>query len=63
MINPQIPLPPRHRPSGSMCCACFHKDRNCSNLAFESMRPMKTDADGVIVVRCDDFTVSQRRKA
>ena len=44
-----------HRPSGSMCAACEFKARFCGDLPFHEMRKMKTDSDGMIVVKCDDF--------
>jgi hypothetical protein len=45
-----------HRPSGAQCApACKFKARFCGDLPFHEMRKMKTDSDGVVVVKCDDF--------
>jgi hypothetical protein len=44
-----------HRPSGSMCIACLHNERDCSFLPFASMPLMKRDKDGMLVVQCTDF--------
>ena len=44
-----------HRPSDSMCAACKFKARFCGDLPFHEMRKMKTDSDGMVVVKCDDF--------
>ena len=45
----------RFRPSGMMCQACARSGDDCSRLDFASMRAMKTDRDGVTVVKCDKF--------
>jgi hypothetical protein len=44
-----------HRPSGSMCMACLHNERDCSTLPFASMPLMKRDRDGGLVVQCTHF--------
>lgn len=45
-----------YRPSGKMCARCVHIDnRDCSRLPFAKMRPMKTDKDGTVVVKCSEF--------
>jgi len=44
-----------YRPSGSMCAVCKFKARFCGDLPFHRMRKMKTDSDGVVVVKCNDF--------
>jgi len=52
-----------YQPKGGMCAACIHKDRNCSHLNFEYMRPIlkvfevqtKTGIEIVKIVKCDEF--------
>lgn len=44
-----------YRPSGSMCLVCSHQGIGCDKLDFSSMRKMKVDADGTIVVVCTKF--------
>lgn len=51
-----------HRPSGSMCQVCWKReltkelDWAChSHFDFTCMKPIKTDKDGVIVVKCEEF--------
>jgi len=44
-----------HRPSGSMCAACEFKASFCGDLHFHKMQKMKTDSDGTVVVKCDNF--------
>lgn len=43
-----------HQPKGSMCMACEHKHRNCSNLDFSKMRVMQ-QYQSVKIVICSDF--------
>lgn len=49
-----------HRPSGSMCQVC-RKGKGMASLGcplswqFEKMKQIKTDKDGVIVVKCEEF--------
>lgn len=46
-----------HRPKGSMCIVCKHfNKKDCHLLNFTSMRKIGQDKDGVIVVRCSEFT-------
>lgn len=46
-----------HRPKGSMCIVCSNFDKkDCSQLDFTKMKQIGKDDDGVIVVRCTDFT-------
>ena len=46
-----------HRPKGSMCIACNHfNKKDCHLLDFINMRQIGQDKDGVIVVRCTEFT-------
>lgn len=56
-----------HRPSGSMCQVCNNKGKglnlnwNCPNHdKFKTMKPIKTDKDGVIVVKCEGFEHEDR---
>lgn len=42
-----------HRPKGSMCAGCTRRDKDCSSLPFDMMRPIDKDADGTIVVKCE----------
>lgn len=42
------------QPKGSMCASCKHADRNCSHLAFNSMRPTKKYSDGTVAVICTE---------
>lgn len=47
-----------HRPSGSMCGVCKNlKSRFACpyTTEFKAMKPIKTDKDGVIVVKCEEF--------
>ncbi|MFV0574803.1 MAG: hypothetical protein ACK5NC_05225 [Vibrio sp.] len=47
-----------HRPSGSMCfhCRFAYLPQYCPNEEeFKTMTPIKTDKDGVIVVKCKEF--------
>lgn len=46
---------PAYRPSGLMCYVCARRDADCSKLDFASMRRIKTDRDGVTVVKCNQF--------
>lgn len=49
-------IPITHRPSGSMCSACISLYvKNCDGLPFSTMPVMKTDRDGVKVVKCSEF--------
>lgn len=50
--------PESYRPSGSMCHVCARRDADCSKLDFASMQRMKTDRDGVTVVKCNQFQKS-----
>ncbi len=53
----------QYQPKGSMCAVCAHKDRNCSDLLFEYMKPVigsfdvqtKTKLQKVSVVKCAEF--------
>ena len=47
-----------HRPSGLMCQVCARRDADCSKLDFAAMHRMKTDRDGVAVVKCNQFQKS-----
>lgn len=49
-----------HRPSGIMCHACTRKDQTCAELDFTRMQKIKTDKDGITVVRCTEFKREQR---
>lgn len=42
-------------PKGSMCMLCEHRHEDCSDLDFESMRPLVELSDGTVIVRCDSF--------
>lgn len=44
-----------YRPSGSMCLVCIYRGIGCDKLNFSSMRRMKTDHDGTVVVICTKF--------
>lgn len=51
-----------HRPSGSMCQVCWKRELSkeldwaCpSHSDFTHMSKIKTDKDGVIVVKCEEF--------
>ena len=44
-----------HRPSGTMCATCANAQKDCSALEFSTMRAIKKDADGTIVVRCGEY--------
>ena len=46
-------------PKGSICCACQHRHRDCSDLDFERM-PVLHVRDGIRFVRCTEFAGSQR---
>ncbi|MGR2663989.1 hypothetical protein ACUXVY_20580 [Chromobacterium haemolyticum] len=53
MLTPDL----THRPSGRMCASCLMVFvQNCSKLPFNTMTPIKRDPDGIIVVRCDNYT-------
>lgn len=45
-----------HRPSGSMCMCCERRGIGCDKHEFSTMRKMKEDKDGTIVVVCSSFT-------
>lgn len=45
----------KFRPSGSMCAGCVHRLRDCSALDFAQMKTIKSDRDGVRVVKCSDY--------
>ena len=42
----------KHIPKGGLCRTCKHKARDCSGLAFDQMRVIKTYSDGVKAVKC-----------
>ena len=45
-----------HRPKvRGFCNKCFNKNTYCSNLDFTKMTVIKTDKDGVKVVKCTEF--------
>lgn len=43
-------------PKGFMCIPCKHVSRNCSHLPFKSYRPIVRHKDGVIEVKCEEFS-------
>ena len=43
-----------HQPAGGMCRTCTHMLRNCSDLPFSTMQPIKRDGRDIIV-RCTDY--------
>lgn len=47
--------PVRYRPKGSMCWNCQYNVEDCSHLDFASMRPLRVDKDGTVVVRCTKY--------
>lgn len=51
-----------HQPKGGMCATCRHASRDCSGLDFMAMPTIsrKPSADGVLIVRCTDFSKSRR---
>lgn len=46
------------RPSDSMCASCHYALDDCSRLPFGTMRRIRLDADGTVVVRCTAWTRS-----
>ena len=64
LIDPSIiiehPKRKTSQPKGSMCATCKNRDKDCSELNFESMPPLSID-DDVIIVRCTEFKRNQAR--
>lgn len=46
---------PIHRPHGNMCVNCEKLANDCSKLNFSTMKPIKVDSSGNIVVACHNF--------
>ena len=45
-----------HRPKAiGFCDRCANKNADCSSLDFTKMQVIKTDKDGVKVVKCSQF--------
>ena len=44
----------KYQPKGGMCMTCINAMRDCSNLKFDKMKPLKKDCD-IIIVRCEDY--------
>lgn len=53
---------PTHRPSGIMCHACERRNQNCAMFDFAKMQKIKTDKDGIVVVRCSEFKRQEQNK-
>lgn len=49
-----------HHPKGSMCIACAHARRDCSDLEFSTMPVLERYA-GMAVVKCREFTRPEPR--
>jgi|VirMetMinimDraft_7_1064189.scaffolds.fasta_scaffold26417_6 hypothetical protein len=45
-----------HRPKGSMCVACKWAAYNCSAFDFKRMPAIGKDQDGIVIVKCSQFT-------
>ena len=45
-----------HRPKGSMCMACKFAQFNCSGFDFKHMPIIGKDADGIVIVKCSEFS-------
>lgn len=44
-------------PKGSMCCCCLKiESTKCRELQFNKMPVIKKHPDGVITVKCPEFT-------
>ena len=50
----------RHRPSGSMCMCCERRGVGCDKYEFSTMRKMKEDRDGTVVVVCNHFVKEKK---
>lgn len=45
----------KYQPKGSMCTACRHQKKDCSNLPFDKMVPMLKRSDDTVIVYCTHF--------